>query len=147
MTKQLMRPLAFPTLLPEDIFQDFRGFFDALDVYNPTTQTLSIRKGFPKGDIFLDKDGNRVIELALAGYSKEQLSVTVEDGKLTVAAKKCEGDEESRTLARRAFTQTFSNLGKDFNLEKAEVSYKDGLLRIIVPKEQEVAEIKELEIK
>ena len=107
MTKQLMRPFAFPTLLPDDIFGEFEKFFTGLDVYNPNTNSLSLRK-FPKGDIFFDKDGNRVIELALAGYSKEQLSVVVEDGKLTVAAEKCNEDcaEEQRTLARRAFKQT-----------------------------------------
>lgn len=136
MTK-LMRPLStFPTLLPDDIFSSFDEFFRGLDNYNPKTQSLSLR-GFPKGDVFYDKDGNRVIELALAGYSREQLSVLVEDGKMTISAEKCEEEncsEEQRTLARRAFKQVFSNFGDGFDLEKSDVSYKDGLLRIVVPK-------------
>ncbi len=148
MTKSLMRPFTFPTLFPDDIFGEFEKFITGLDTYNPATKTLSLRK-FPKGDIFLDKDGNRVIELALAGYSKEQLSVIVEDGTLTVSAEKCETDcEEQRTLARRAFKQVFSSFGDGFDLEQAEVTYKDGLLRIVVPKVEKPEETaKQLTIK
>ncbi|KKM62753.1 hypothetical protein LCGC14_1518500 [marine sediment metagenome] len=162
MTRQLMRPfrLNFPTLLPIEHFESlFDNFFGGLDanVYNPNTCTLSLRK-FPKGDLYIDKDSNRVIELALAGYSKEQLSVTVEDGTLTIAATKCEdececGEDEEckcchpRTLARRAFKQVFSSLGEDFSLEKSEVSYKNGLLKIIVPRAERQEITKQLEIK
>lgn len=162
MTRQLMRPFKsnFPTLLPmehfENLFDSFLGALDG-DVYNKNTNTLSLRK-FPKGDLYIDKDNNRVIELALAGYSKEQLSVTVDGGTLTVAATKCENececgkDEECkcchpRTLARRAFKQVFSSLGEDFSLEKSKVSYKDGLLKIIVPRAERQEIIKQLEIK
>lgn len=166
MTKQLMRPFSLntvPTLFPNDLFEDFFGkFLGELDTYNPTNSTLSLRR-FPKGDIYTDNDGNRVIELALAGYSKDQLSVTVEDDKLIVAATKCEGECEckeeskeecscccgtqSRTLARRAFKQIFSNIGKQYNLEGTDVSYRDGLLKIVVPKAEKQEIVKTLEIK
>lgn len=171
MTRQLIKPFRwdFPTLLPieqfENFFDDFLKGLDA-NVYNPNTHTLSLRK-FPKGDLYIDNDGNRVIELALAGYSKDQLSVTVEDGTLAIAATKCENEckckykcecacrenEECKccyqpgTLARRAFKQVFSSLGKDFSLEKSKVTYKDGLLKIIVPRAERQEVIKQLEIK
>lgn len=150
MTRQLMKPFSLPTLLPDDFFDQFENFFNGLDIYDPHTRTLSITKGFPKGDIFLDKDENRVIELSLAGYKKEQLSVVVGDDSLTVSASKCDDSEDERayTRARRAFTQKFTNLnGKLYNLEQTKVSYKDGLLRIVVPK-KEIEEVKpkELEI-
>jgi HSP20 family protein len=148
MTKSLMRPFTLPTLFPSDIFGEFERFFTGLDTYDPNTCTLSLKK-FPKGDIFLDEDGNRVIELALAGYSKDQLSVVVEDGKLTVSAEKCEdSSDERRTLARRAFRQVFSSFGDNFNLEGSEVTFKDGLLRVKVPKVEKPEEVaKSLPIK
>lgn len=149
MTNKLMKPFVFPGLLPNNVFESFEQFFNGLDDYNPNTKVLSLR-GFPKGDVFYDDKGNRVIELALAGYTKEQLSVVVEDGILTVSAEKCDKENcnEQRTLARRAFKQVFSNFGEDFSLEETEVTYKDGLLRIVVPKaEKPQVEQKTLTIK
>lgn len=150
MTTKLIPFGNFP-LLPQDIFEDFtNSFFDGLEVYNPKTRHFSLRS-FPRGDVFIDKDGNRVIELALAGYSKEQLSIVVKDNQLTVSAEKCERDDDEdsgvqRTLARRAFKQTFSNLGESYDLSKSDVSFVDGLLKIVVPKSEESEEAR-LEIK
>lgn len=168
MTK-LMRPSSLD-LFPADTFQSFfDSFFKGLDqnLYNRQTQTLSLRN-FPKGGLYIDKNGNRVIELALAGYTRDQLSVTVEKGNLTVSATKCEDECECtcgmgetckccdddktcccgpRTLARRAFKQVFSSLGKDFSLTEAEVTYKNGLLRIVVPKNEKEEVTKQLTIK
>jgi len=147
-----MKPL-FPTLFPTDFFDQFESAFHHMEAWDPGTSTFSILKGFPKGDIFFDKEGNRVIELALAGYTKDQLSVTIGDDKLTVSAIKCKETEEdckrSYTRARRAFTQEFTNLGgRDFDLEQTEVTYKNGLLCIVVPKkEPEEPALKTIEIK
>ena len=148
MTNSLMKPFIFPTLLPDDVFENFGKFFTGLDVYNPTNQSISLRK-FPKGDVFFDKEGNRVIELALAGYNKDQLSISIDNGKMTISAEKCENDEdgEQRTLARRAFKQVFSSFGDGFDLEQSEVTFKDGLLRVIVPKVEKKEIIKKLVIK
>lgn len=153
MTK-LMRPFGFgpfPTLFPRDVFDEmFEKLSGGLDTYNPTTGNLSLRN-FPKGDVYTDKNGNRVIELALAGYNKDQLSVTIEDDSLVISATKCDGDCEdegqSRTLARRAFKQVFSNVTKEFDLNKTEVVYKDGLLKVVVPKSQKEELIKVINIK
>lgn len=151
MTNKLMRPFGgLPLLLPQDIMEEFGRFFGGLDTYNAETQSLSLRS-FPRGDVYVDKEGNRVIELALAGFSKDQLSVVVKDDQLTISADKCKPDDDdcckSRTLARRAFKQTFSNFSKEYDLEQSEVSYVDGLLKIVVPKLEEEKEEKKLLIK
>jgi HSP20 family molecular chaperone IbpA len=154
MTKLMIkRPLnpfrvnSFPTLFPSDIFDEFDSLLG--NIFDAEHSTLSLRKGFPKGDVFV-KDGNTVIELALAGYSKEQLSVKVKDNSLIVAASKDEGSsgESGRSLKRSAFTRVFPNFANEWNLESSNVEYKDGLLRITVPPmvEQEKEAI-ELDIK
>lgn len=143
-----MRPLGSFPLMPQDIFDDFFNHFSGLDFYNKETQSLSLRD-FPKGDVFIDKQGNRVIELTLAGYKKEQLNVEAQDDRLVVSASKCESDDcdSLRTRARRAFKQVFSNLGKGYDLTKTDVSFVDGLLKIVVPKSQEEERAVRLEIK
>lgn len=143
--------LTFPTLFPSDIFQEFDKVVSQLLDFDGEHSNLSLRKGFPKGDVYLDQDGNTVIELALAGYSKEQLSVKIEDNSLVVSGGKQEDevkDTKGRSLARRAFTTEFPNFTNEWNLQAADVNYKDGLLRIVVPRvQQEVKTVRELEIK
>lgn len=145
----------FPTLFPSEIFDDLERFLGDLDLFDPSTSNLRISKGFPKGDLFLE-DGNLVIELALAGYSKDQLSVRVENsGSIVVSAeKKSEGDGDEtgrggRSLARRAFQRVFPQLGKEWDVASSDVTYRDGLLRIVVPPIEPVKEetLQELEIK
>lgn len=148
MTKLMLRNFdPFPSLFPSTFHEQFEKMFNGLDFYNPERQSWSLSKGFPKGDIFVEEDRG-IIELALAGYNKDQLSVQVEDNKVRVSAKKCEETcKESRTIARRAFTEEFS-FGKEFDLDKVEVTFKDGLLRIEVPKiKPEPKVLKEIEIK
>ena len=156
----IRRNRGFPTAFPTDIFKDFEDFFgldrffgDLAD-FDPTGKNLRLTRGFPKGDVFLE-DGKLILELGLAGYSKDQLEVLVEEGKLTVAAeKKDEGGEGSegggRALRRRSFRKVF-NILPEWNLEEANVSYQDGLLRVEVPavepEPEPEKEVKKLEIK
>lgn len=139
----LSRSKMLPTAFPTDIFRDLEDFFkldrffgDLAD-FDPVGHNLRLTKGFPKGDVFLE-NGNLIVELGLAGYSKDQLEVLVEDGKLTIAAeKKDEGGEENsegggRTLRRRSFRKVF-NILPEWKLEEATVTYQDGLLRVEIP--------------
>ena len=121
----------FPSTLPLSLSDSFSKIFKQLDGFDYDNHSWSLR-GFPRGDIYQEED-KTIIELALAGYKKEQLSVKVDGSKLIVSADKCEKDGDSRTLARRAFTQEFF-LNKTFDLEQTSVSFIDGLLQITVPK-------------
>lgn len=136
-----------PTLMPEDLWQDFHKSIS--DMFDLNHRNLRLDKGFPKGDVFLDGD-NVVIELGLAGYKKEQLSVRVEENALIVSASKhddSDGDK-GRQMRRSAFTKVFSNFTNDKDLNKSEITYEDGLLRIIVPPaEKKESKSKELLIK
>lgn len=120
-----------PTLFTSDMFKRMDELFGELDFFNADTASLTI-SGHPKGDVFVNKDGNLTLKLALAGYSKEQLAVSVEDNKLTVSATKSEEDGEGQgSLAKRAFKKTFTDFARSWDLDTAEVSYKDGLLKIV----------------
>lgn len=139
---------SFPTLFPSTIFDDFENLLTGLCDFDSEHGNLSLRKGFPKGDVYMD-DGSVVIELALAGYNKEQLSVRVEDNSLVVSAEKVENnDVGGRSLARRAFSKVFPNFTNEWDLEQAKIIYQDGLLRITVPPiKEKVATVTELKIK
>ena len=72
-----------------------------------------------------------ILEIALAGFSKNELHVYTEYGKLIVEGKKKEKEKESeyvyQGLAQRSFNRTWS-LSED--IEVREVLFKDGLLTV-----------------
>lgn len=138
----------FPTLFPADIFTKMDDFFKDLESFSYDDLRLSL-KGHPKGDMYVNKDGDLVMKFTLAGYSKEQLSVNIEGNKLIISATKSEEDEDDNSsLARRGFKQVFTDFARNWDLETTDVSYKDGLLKLIVkPLQRKENAIKVLDIK
>lgn len=142
MTYMIKHPF-FDAMTPSDIFDDLWKSF------NVDSMSRKLSHGFPKFDLYLE-NGSKVIEVALAGYSKEQLSIEVDDNHLTISANRSESStkNESRVLARRSFTKSFTDPTRVWNLDAAEVSFVDGLLKVVIPPmKQTQAAKKVLEIK
>ena len=97
-------------------------------------------KGYPVADIYKSDDGHTVMEFALAGFEKEELSIDIRPDKqsITVAANSSteEGDN-SRRIARRSFTKTYVNYDNNLDLANSAASFKNGLLTVTVPKRAE----------
>ena len=89
-----------------------------------------IMGSFPPCNIIKD-EGKTFVELALAGYSKEDIEVVVEDGVLSIKGtgySERKGDTEvHRGIASRRFNRSFS-LGEHVEVNSAEL--KDGLLTV-----------------
>ena len=74
------------------------------------------------------------VEVAAAGFNKENLKVYTQEGQLVIEGKKDDGVEHEymhRGLAQRAFTRTWS-LPEELVVKK--VDFKDGLLLIDIEK-------------
>mgnify|MGYP003150078787 CR=1 FL=1 len=126
-----------PGLLGRNVIDDvFDSFF--VDFPRHLKQTT---QGYPVADIFRDDEGNTVMEFALAGFKKEELSIDIRPDKrsITVAANSNvdEGDN-SRRIARRSFTKTYINYDNNLDLTNTAASYADGLLTVTVPQRTEV---------
>jgi HSP20 family molecular chaperone IbpA len=93
-----------------------------------------------------DETGSEIlrITLAVAGFAREELDVSVEDGALTICgAKRDEGPKDylHRGIAARQFNRTFA-LAKGVEVRKAELH--DGLLAIELerpPREKRVLKL------
>ena len=89
------------------------------------------RSNFPPYDIIKNSDENTEIHLALAGYSKDDISVSVKERILTISSsgvdKKDDVEYNYKGVAKRAFTIKFS-LGQ--YVEVQDVLMKDGMLII-----------------
>jgi len=127
-----------PGLVGSRIFDNaFDSFFtDFPTLLKQTTQ------GYPVADIYRDDSGNTVMEFALAGFSKEELSIDVKPEKrsLTVRAVSDLDDaqETSRRIARRSFEKTYVNYDNNLDLSAISAEFENGLLRVLVPIRPEV---------
>ena len=125
-----------PSLLGRSVFDDiFSSFFSDVPTYvKQSTQ------GYPVADIYSDSEGNTVMEFALAGFSREELTVEVkpEDRSITVAAASENETSGERRIAKRAFKKTYVNYDDNLDLASAQASYENGLLAIVVPRRPEI---------
>ena len=123
----------------DSVFDHFESIFN---------DSPSLHTNYPPYDIVKTDEHSYVIELAVAGFSKKDIVVTVENGVLTVESDR-EGNAESsgqeiihRGISKRYFKKSFS-ISDDVEIRGAEL--KDGLLRIsmekIIPESRKRKEI------
>tara|TARA_B100000676_G_C17615563_1_gene599053 strand:- start:40 stop:471 length:432 start_codon:yes stop_codon:yes gene_type:complete len=127
------------SLLGRSIFDEiFNGeLFDFPTVARRTTQ------GYPVADIY-NVENATVLEFALAGFSREELSIDVQPDKssLTVRAETSSEDSgESRRIARRSFQKTYVNYDNNLDLGSAAAEFVNGLLTITIPRKEEVCPV------
>lgn len=127
-----------PNLIGRSVWDDI--FSSAFP--EPEVLVRRTTEGYPVTDIYRDEDDNQIIELALAGFKQEDLSIEVKDGHITVSADKTEdAARKGRRIAKRSFKKTFVDHSNKLDLHKSDATFEDGLLRITVPP---VAEAKPL---
>ena len=145
MTKNLsifnqLRPI---TIGFDNIFDHFENMFDGDVMTIPQVN-------YPPYNIVRTGDNTYDIELALAGFSKDDIDVEYENNVLTVKSIKTaeEKDEQSngvihRGISKRMFTKSFT-VADDVEVKGAEL--KDGLLRVslerIIPESKKPRTIK-----
>lgn len=125
-----------PGLLGRSVFDDvFDNFF--VDFPQHLRKTTS---GYPVADIYRNDSGDTVLEFALAGFSKEDLSIEVKPEKrsITISADSDESSSDNRRIARRSFQKTYVNYDDNLDLSLVEASFENGLLTVTVPTRPEV---------
>lgn len=112
-----------------DLFDGFDGFFRNLFDDDAVMRT----------DI-KEKDDGFVISIELAGYDKENISLNLENGYLSVSAKKLEesADEKKGRYIRRE--RRLGSVSRSFFIgdvkeEDIKASFTNGVLEISFPKE------------
>jgi molecular chaperone IbpA len=79
------------------------------DMFNRFDYLTSINSGFPHYNIRKETEGKYVIELALAGYKKDEVSVEVKDNVLIIEGKSKEdlSNYVHQGIAKRSFKRQF----------------------------------------
>ena len=116
-------PLAHTTLGFENFFRDVEKLLD-MDVSktNPS---------FPPHNIIKLDDTHYVVELAVAGFSKDEIEITTQDGTLTIKGDKKEGQTDVQYLHRGIGTRSFTKqLTIADTVEVKGAEFKDGILSV-----------------
>jgi HSP20 family protein len=101
---------------------------------------LSGRGGFPMMNVFTDREG-AVLRLEAPGVAPEDLKIECHGRTLTVSGKRdwkapSEGAFHRRERDMGEFSRSIQ-LPEEYDLERAEASYKHGMLTVRVPKKAE----------
>jgi HSP20 family protein len=115
-------------------FGDLGGLFD--DWFLPAKNTE--RALSPAMDI--EEDDNHItVLLELPGLAKDDVTITLEDGVLTVAGEK-EDDRDVEAKRYHVFERRYGSFSRAIklptgvDLTKAEATFNNGVLRVAVPK-------------
>ena len=102
------------------------GFDDVFDRFNYLS---TVNSGFPHYNIKKESEGKYTIELALAGYKKDEVEVKVEDGVLSIegSSKEEKADFVHQGIAKRSFRRQFQLA--DY-VECNSGKLEDGMLKI-----------------
>ena len=128
-----------------DLRNDMNRVFDTFRSNGPTSEAPSLApslaKWRPSVDI-AENDDEYIINADLPGINREDLGVTVADGRLTLRVERRQVSEENSGSVHHVervygtFTRTFDLPGA-VNADRIEATYRDGVLSVTVPKAEE----------
>lgn len=118
------------------------------DMFNDSFLMSGNSSRLMKTDI-KEKDKEYVIEMDLPGYEKENIKINVADGYLTVHAvssKNSSEKEEGKFVRKERYLGECSRsfyIGDDVNEDSIKASFKNGILKVEIPKKEAVEELPE----
>jgi len=114
--RRVYSPWGFPT----DEF--FRPFMEAMN--------SPMRTGVK------ETESAYLFDAELPGFTPEEIELTIQDGVLTIAAERKEGNEDEPAFSARSVRRSFTL--DDIDEERISAQYKNGVLRVTLPKAQAV---------
>lgn len=103
-----------------------------------------------KCDVF-EKDGKVFVEMEAPGYTKDDISLSIDKGELSVTFEKEDEKEEHKKYLHRE-RKSYSKVTRtlylgDINEEEIDASFKNGILVVSAPKKKEIETKKKISIK
>jgi molecular chaperone IbpA len=114
----------------------------------PTWTTTWTNESFPKDNVYHVGDNEIVIEIALAGYHKDDINISRDNNSVVVTGEREDSTKSNdikvirKNIAARSFTKLYTVAAE---YDKASASFDDGILSIVFerkPKKEEKSSIK-----
>lgn len=131
-----------------------RNNFDLFDDFFEDDFFPKKERNLMKTDIVEKKD-KFILDIDLPGFEKENINLSLDNGYLNISAKveKEDKKDDEKLLRQERFYGECSRsfyVGEDIKEEEIEAKFKNGILKIEVPKkeiEDKSKEVKQIEIK
>ena len=138
-----------PELFTENLFDDWLGDFGLEKEMNRLNRRLyGKRAGREMLTDVREHDDHYDLEIDLPGFKKEDITVELENGYLTVTANKGhdqeEKDKKGTIIRQERYSGTMSRsfyLGENYQTEDIRASFEGGVLTLNVPKKEEQKQI------
>jgi HSP20 family protein len=136
-------------IVPRDPWFGIDDFFDDLFAHRQLTNDSSSFQ--PRVDI-IEKDDQYVFVAELPGVKKEDISVKLQEGMLTIEAKvdeekTSETDHMIRKERRSGFFSRSINVGENIEAGEIKAEFTNGLLKLTAPKaKKSTKEVQKIEI-
>lgn len=121
-----------------DLFKDpfFIGIDRELDRFRHASE-VAAKQSYPPYDLLKIDEDNYMLKLAVAGFAKDEVDISVENNTLTISGEVVTDDDDNfdylhKGIAMRKFTRTFA-LGEYMEVISAEMD--NGLLYVSVRRE------------
>jgi molecular chaperone IbpA len=114
-----------PSILNQTL--GFENFIRDVEAILNDTKPVS---NFPPHNIIKADENKYVVELAVAGFAKDEIDIQVQEGNLTIKGEKKDKDELDylhRGIGTRSFTKVIT-IADTIEVKGAEI--KDGILRV-----------------
>jgi HSP20 family protein len=124
-TTRSFRPFYMPNFFDDD-------FFPVLSKRTSSIPSVNVR----------EDDKNFILDVAVPGIDKKDLKIDVNEDVLTISSESKSDSEESKDGYKRkefsysSFSRSFY-VPENVNREKVEANYKDGILTVTLPKQEE----------
>lgn len=123
----------FPSTLHKDFDKFFVGFDEQFNrlakMHDDITKNIP---NYPPYNIRKTGDNTYLIEVAVAGFAKQDIEIELVDGKMIVTGKTHSDDDSNflfKGIANRAFTRTFA---LDEQIEVRDAEMFNGMLKIFL---------------
>lgn len=139
----MSRRIFLPAL--HSILDDFRGFDDRfINFYNSKMSDYKIE----------EDDKNYIIEMDMPGVKKEDLEIGVKENILSIYAERKKedktesknGDKKEAFIVVSKYEQSFNISDKGVDIDNIQANLDNGVLKITLPKKEEVKYEKKIEI-
>lgn len=103
-----------------------------------------------KCDVF-EKEGKVFVEMEAPGYTKDDISLSIDKGELSVTFEKEDKEEENKKYLHRE-RKSYSKVTRTFYLgevseDEVSAGFKNGVLTVSAPRRQEIETKKTIDIK
>ena len=129
-----------PSIFGENLFDDWMDSFEEEFFGRKNPLYGKHAKNMMKTDV-RETDGTYEVDIDLPGFKKEDISVSFENGYLTVSTNKTldrdDKDKDGKYIRQERYAGSMSRsffIGKNIPKEDIKAKYEDGVLRLSVPK-------------